>query len=1728
MILMIKIRIKIPRLLDITLLAALCVTPVFSQTITGTDPVKIFILAGESNMHGKGTVAPVTTPGTLDYLYANDQTGRYQFLKSGGNYVTRADVGIRGLVPSGAPNPGNLTINYGGGALGLIGPELGFGHVIGDAFENKVLIVKIGVDGTTLAHSFCPPSSRPGEPEPVATGDKGYYYKEIINQINLAKAALGTTPYEIVGLGWHQGWNDRANAPFVPLYEVNMANFINDIRSADKGIGVSNLPVVIASAAMDWNYGYSEVERAQLKMADATAYPAFVGNVAVVDTRTPYDGLEFWQSSADSPANEGFHWNRSGKSFLHIGMAMGDAMSQMVPTRIPFRIRASGGSNGVTLTWKNGTELPTSVRVLRNGVEIAAAASANPPAFLDTTAPLGVNTYELQFTMPVSACPPLSINHNSGITNLKGNQRANGVRLTWENNLGYAGITVKRNGSIIAASLPGNSTSYTDVSPLTGAVTYSVEPTDVGATPVSVQVNVSAASANGALIYEPFEMTAGTTLAGKEGGIGLDGKWDGDSNIQVTSNAPYVFGSLPVAGNRIIRVTGNGSCAIAIGNTLQEAGLMEHGAQLWFSFLSQNTNDGNHHPTLALGDDILSSHNLVSQGGNAIGAKLSSAKNVVGIIHKNGAEAAVTATQQVLTSSEVVLVVGRIIWGADDSAPDIIEIYTPGTDLVLDTPASVSAIVDQSKFKVLSMWGNGSSPNMDEIRFGASYQSVIGTGITSGYWDLNGSAIGAGGTDGDKPIGIWNGDSNWNSDYTGSGSVAPFASGGKAVFSAGGNATGAFTVTVDGTKDIGGMVFEEGAPTLSGGTALRMTGDTSIDVKSGLTVTIQTPLTEDISRSLSKEGSGTLVLTGNNSYTGYTYLFSGILQANTPASLPGYTTSNKIIINGGTLGLAVGSGWSTAQVNSLLSAAAKFDGAIGIDAGAGNLVQWTAFTNSASSFGTSLGLTKLGANTLTLDQANTYAGITRVRQGTLALAHNLALQNSALATAANGSITISGMNSPTFGGILDDVDLSDALGTGYANVSSLTLNPGSARSVTYDGVIADGAPGMQLVKTGAGTQILNGANTFTGLTTIRAGTLAIGGDSGTLTESSGIHLDGGTLHLDSIDTDLQATINRIGDDTPFTSQGGSLTYRALSSTSSRQFSETIAEADLLGGQTNFALTINKISGGQTLTLSSLNRPGFANSTATFSAIGSAPNSTRNKIKIIGAAETPAGGILGAWATTGTAPTAQTDYARIDASGNVIPLNASATTEAAWSSSSSNYMFNNAANTLTVNRTVNTLRYYGGNPSTPSLYLENFNLELNGFLCSGTGGGVVFTITSASGVIRQPGTAPAKLYLTASGRSLTITAPIQNNTGALTLVKSGNNIVLLNGAAGTIAYSGDTVVNGGDLQVNSTNTNNDASAVFIAPGARMILNFSGTDTVQRLYINGSRVHNGVYGRSTVDSNALGIGAYFGTSGNGTLTVSDAVAPTLAAADIVDDKNGSSVAFNTLVNYTLTFSEEMNPSTITAADFGNAGSAAVSIGTVRQISPNVFLVPVTPTTTGTLQLRINNGADVRDFVNIALNTNSAIADNTILTVNDGTVPYDTWAGPGIQFGADTNNDGVPNGVAFLLGADNPDDNAAVLLPQPAYVSGEEGGLKLTFRIRNAASRGSARATLNWSQDLGISDPWVNNFAEVPDSSQTVNGVVFQVLPNGDLNDITATIPPTEGLTGKLFGRLTVTSN
>ncbi len=117
-----------------------------------------------------------------------------------------------------------------------------------------------------------------------------------------------------------------------------------------------------------------------------------------------------------------------------------------------------------------------------------------------------------------------------------------------------------------------------------------------------------------------------------------------------------------------------------------------------------------------------------------------------------------------------------------------------------------------------------------------------------------------------------------------------------------------------------------------------------------------------------------------------------------------------------------------------------------------------------------------------------------------------------------------------------------------------------------------------------------------------------------------------------------------------------------------------------------------------------------------------------------------------------------------------------------------------------------------------------------------------------------------------------------------------------------------------------------------------------------------------------------------------TLTDVTKPTLPGSGFVDNRAGVSVEVGTPVSYTVTFSEDMDAASVSAADIGNAGTAAISIGAVTETSPNsgVFTLEVTPSTTGTLQLRVNAGAVLKDLAGNAMLTTAASADDTMITV------------------------------------------------------------------------------------------------------------------------------------------------
>ena len=291
-----------------------------------TPPLKVFILAGQSNAIGHGLISGVNTPGTRAYTLDNDSAGDYDFLKDGnGGYVAQDDAWIyfenEDRIMTGDLEPGYGKIDD------KMGLEVTFGERMQAYTNQQILIIKTAWGGRNLARDFRPPSSG---------GQTGMYYNETLRIIDDVLSDIDShfpeydqsAGYEIAGLVWHQGWSDHRNSGFTAEYTENLANLIKDLRS---DIGV-NFPVVVGTTAVNTledafspNTDYKDIELAQLAIANTNEYPEFEGNVTVLDAK-PY-----WISPNQSPIPGGeqhFHWNQNAKSYMDLGFGLADALFQ--------------------------------------------------------------------------------------------------------------------------------------------------------------------------------------------------------------------------------------------------------------------------------------------------------------------------------------------------------------------------------------------------------------------------------------------------------------------------------------------------------------------------------------------------------------------------------------------------------------------------------------------------------------------------------------------------------------------------------------------------------------------------------------------------------------------------------------------------------------------------------------------------------------------------------------------------------------------------------------------------------------------------------------------------------------------------------------------------------------------------------------------------------------------------------------------------------------------------------------------------------------------------------------------------------------------------------------------------------------------------------------------------------------------------------------------------------
>ena len=205
--------------------------------------------------------------------------------------------------------------------------------------------------------------------------------------------------------------------------------------------------------------------------------------------------------------------------------------------------------------------------------------------------------------------------------------------------------------------------------------------------------------------------------------------------------------------------------------------------------------------------------------------------------------------------------------------------------------------------------------------------------------------------------------------------------------------------------------------------------------------------------------------------------------------------------------------------------------------------------------------------------------------------------------------------------------------------------------------------------------------------------------------------------------------------------------------------------------------------------------------------------------------------------------------------------------------------------------------------------------------------------------------------------------------------------------------------------------------------------------------------------------------------------------------------------------------------------NAGALVMESGTIVDLTAAV--VPASGTyilataaggITGT-PLTVNLPAGVTGILSVT-------GGNTLQFVIGGD-PYGTWAGtfglsgPNAEFDFDADDDGIDNGLEWILGG-NPTSSDTTILPD---VTGDATtGLTLVF-TRNPDSIGVATLAVEWDVDLDAFAHSVTiGTSNVPASGN--NPTVTLGTPSA--NQVTVNIPGANATTGKLFARLKATKN
>ena len=278
-------------------------------------PLKVFILAGQSNMQGHARVEtfdyigddPATAP-LLQEMRGED--GKPRVLEN----VWISSIGCLGDAYSDlTEKTGRLTAGF-GAPENKIGPEFTFGITMAKRLGEPILLIKTAWGGRSLHTDFRPPSAGPYLPPPEEAkrwaekperktkteAATGVFYREMVTHVKkvladpkrVCPAYDANEGYEIAGFVWLQGFNDLVSSDTYPpkpgqkvrdytKYGEWLADLIRDVR---RDLGAPRMPVVIGVLGVDGLNANEHTKAFRVAMAAPASLPEFQGSVVAIET----------------------------------------------------------------------------------------------------------------------------------------------------------------------------------------------------------------------------------------------------------------------------------------------------------------------------------------------------------------------------------------------------------------------------------------------------------------------------------------------------------------------------------------------------------------------------------------------------------------------------------------------------------------------------------------------------------------------------------------------------------------------------------------------------------------------------------------------------------------------------------------------------------------------------------------------------------------------------------------------------------------------------------------------------------------------------------------------------------------------------------------------------------------------------------------------------------------------------------------------------------------------------------------------------------------------------------------------------------------------------------------------------------------------------------------------------------------------------------------------------